>query len=1030
MPISFESIRCAGGGAFVGGWARAVPRAPPPSGEVPEVDISLLGDDGRVVVTIQGLRVQRVGSARAVANAEFYGVEWQPQPESGPAAEPEATASGEFRVVASSGHASGALVDRLRGLGCRATSLDPDVSSWTPAVRDGDTVVFVADEGVVGSGGGWPDLVAASVRNCDRVLAMLRALADDAASRGARLVVVTCGAQATTTGESPTLEHAPLWGLMRTVANEHAELRGRLIDLPATPNDDDIAALARELARGGGDEVALRDGARLVPRLRPLRAEAAAARVGATAPRAGRAYCVVASTPGILDGLVCRAVARRKPAAGEVEIEVDATGLNFMNVMSALGTYPGYPHGVGPLGIECAGRIAAIGEGVTGSRVGEPVFAIAIDSLASHVVVDARLVRPVPRGLTAEQAAAIPIAFATAHYALVHLGRLQRGERVLIHAAAGGVGLAAIQVARHLGAEVFATAGSPEKRALLTSVGVEHVMDSRSLSFRDELLARTGGEGVDVVLNSLAGDFVDAGLAVLRPYGRFVEIGKKDIYRNAPLGLLPFSRNLSYSALDLDRMIRERPARVGELFDEVLALLASGAYRPLPCTTIPVSRAADAFRDMAQGRHTGKLVLTHGDPELQLDEAAGSMATLTAGTVVITGGLGGLGLAVAGWLAERGATRLALVGRSPANESQRAALDALRARGVQLRRYQVDVSSAAAVRELLDDAERELGPISVVVHAAGVLDDALLSGQDAARFTRVMAPKFGGAWNLHVALESRPSAMLVLFSSVAALLGLAGQGNYAAANAGLDALAHTRRAGGAPAISIDWAPWSGIGMAAVGADRGERLEARGLASLSPAAGLAALERVLEAQPTQVAVMSLDMKVYTAAYPAAAHSALLAELSASGTATAPAADGPQGLKERLLAVEPGRRRLETVHAFLKEQVGKVLRQSAARLDVDKPFRTLGLDSLMGLELRNRLESATGLTLSATMVWNFPTISALARELAARLDVPLDAEGMAGKGAVSGSSSDEDLESVLAEIEQLSSDEASRRLARDR
>ncbi len=558
-------------------------------------------------------------------------------------------------------------------------------------------------------------------------------------------------------------------------------------------------------------------------------------------------------------------------------------------------------------------------------------------------------------------------------------------------------------------------------------------MDSRSLSFRDELLACTAGEGVDVVLNSLAGDFVAAGIAVLRPYGRFVEIGKKDIYRNAPLALLPFSRNLSYAALDLERMARERPERVGVLLDEVLALQASGAYRPLPSRAVPVSRMAEAFRDMAQGLHTGKLVLTHDDPALRLDESAGSVEALASGTVVITGGLGGLGLACAGWLVERGATRLVLTGRSAANDAQRAAVDALRRRGAKVLLRQADVAREADVRGLLDAAEHELGPISGVIHAAGVLDDALLPRQDAARFERVMGPKLGGAWHLHAALASRPDALLVLFSSVAALLGLAGQANYAAANAGLDALAQARRARGAPAIAIDWAPWSQVGMAAVGAERGGRLESRGLASIDPAAGMAAFERVLEARPAQVAVMNLDLPTYALTYPAAARSALLASF-ADATAAAPAATtSAQGIRERLLAAEPGRRRVEALQGFLREQVGKVLRQAAARLDVDKPFRTLGLDSLMGLELRNRLEATTGLTLSATMVWNYPTIAALAVELATRLGVPLEAEQRAAAPAAAqaapaadAAATDAELEAMLAEIEQLSSDEARQQL----
>ena len=243
-------------------------------------------------------------------------------------------------------------------------------------------------------------------------------------------------------------------------------------------------------------------------------------------------------------------------------------------------------------------------------------------------------------------------------------------------------------------------------------------------------MAATGGEGVDVVLNSLAGEFVPAGLAVLRSHGRFLEIGKQDIYRNAQIGLLPFQRNLAYFAIDLDRMIRERPNVVGELLDAVTERLARGVYSPLPTRTVPVARMAEAFRDMAQGRHVGKLVVTHDDAQLQLEDQTDRLHALTDGTCVITGGLGGLGLAVADWLVAHGAKRLVLAGRSPPNESQQVEVMRLRTRGVRVEVLQVDVTVAAQVQGLIEEAEGLLGPISAVIHAAGILDDATLRTQD------------------------------------------------------------------------------------------------------------------------------------------------------------------------------------------------------------------------------------------------------------------------------------------------------------
>lgn len=1046
VPVRVDTVT-AGDGPVVTGWASATRRAAGEPGFV-VVDIDVHADDGRCVARIGGLAFQRIGAAAASSGPGVHRLTWHRQAarESGsglgtPSAGARITPAVDrpWLIVADEVEYAEAIVAPLRARGQPVMMAGGDeivLPSENPVY---DAVIHAPGARLTGEAGN--DSFAPALDVCSSLLATIHALMGADSLRHPRLFVVTRGAQAVLAGEAPSLDHAPSWGLMRTLANEHAELRSRVIDLPRTPVAMDFEQLADELLHGDADQAALRSGQVLLPRLEP----SIGGQDGLPSqrrPRAERAYRAVASTPGILDGLVCRPATRRAPGAGEVEIEVAATGLNFLNVLSALGTYPGYVNGVGPLGLECAGRVSGVGSGVAELHPGDAVLAIARDCLASHVTVDARLAKRIPAALSMAQAAALPVVFATAHHALVDLARLQAGERVLIHAAAGGVGLAAIQIARRIGAEIYATAGSPEKRTLVASLGARHVMDSRSLAFRDELLAATGGEGVDVVLNSLAGEFVQASLDVLRPYGRFLEIGKRDIYQNSKIGLLPFSKSLSYFAIDLDRTIRERPGEISALLDEVTTRFGRGEYAALPLRSVPVSDMADAFRDMAQGRHIGKLVITHDDPALQLEDHRGTLADLVSGTCVITGGLGGLGLALAGWLVERGARRLVLLGRSASGADQRAAVDRLRACGATVVTLQVDVADQVALAEALDAAERDLGPTSGAVHAAGLLDDAMLPGQDAARFARAFAPKLNGAWNLQRYLQARPDAVLVLFSSVAALLGLPGQANYAAANAGLDALAHWRMVRGQRTISINWGPWGDIGLAAQSERRGARLESNGLASMSPAAALDAFGRALATSAPQLAVMTLDVEAFVGTYPPAARSALLGGLRSTETASGGAATDP-GLRERLLAVAPGRPRMELLREFIKEQVGRVLRQPAARITLDKPFRTLGLDSLMGLELRNRLEVGTQLTLPATLVWNYPTVAALAEDLASRLDLPSLKEptsaGGASRAAVAAPSADAtevggagetvevELEALLAEVESMTPEEAQRLLA---
>ena len=868
---------------------------------------------------------------------------------------------------------------------------------------------------------GAPDaLHAANEMGCLSALTLVQLAATAPSAQRRRLYLVTAGAQAVRDGERPAVAQAPLWGLGRVIANEHPELSCTLIDLSARPTAQEIAALARELgANSSEQQIALRGGERFVARL--VRAELAAEPIVTTAA-ADQQYRAYIATPGILDGLVLKCAPRAAPRPGEVEIEIAATGLNFMNVMSALGICPGYPDGVGPLGIECAGRITAVGDGVDGFIVGDEVMAVALDSLASHATADARLVRKLPAGLSLTEAASIPIAFLTASHALDDLARLERGERVLIHAATGGVGLAALQLARLAGAEIFATAGTDDKRAMLAGLGVKHVMDSRSLAFRDQIMERTRGAGVDVVLNSLSGDFIAAGLAVLAPYGRFVEIGKRDIYQNARIGLAPFQRSLSYFAVDLDRMSRERPAVLAKTFDHVTDLLARGAVAPLPVTAFPISQAADAFRCMAQAAHVGKIVITGHDAAARIvGEAPDRIGDIVAGTCVITGGLGDLGLAVAERLVARGARSLALIGRNAPAANRRDAIRALEAAGATVRVIAADVASKEQMQRTFANMAASLPAISAVFHAAGILDDGVLVQQTAQRFADVMAPKVSGAWNLCMLLADRPEVDLILFSSITSLLGLPGQGSYAAGNAFLDAVALYRTASGGRATSINWGPWRDIGLAAAQSVRGERLAAHGLGGLSPAPALDALERILARPLAEIAVVDADWAAYRSST-GSAKLPFLADLP--GGSAEPALPQQQTARDMILAAEPGALRRGAIEAVLKQQVARVLRQSASRIDAAKPFRNLGLDFLMGLELRNRLEAELSLSLPATIVWNYPTVTTLAAHLLAQFEPP-PIQAVAAQPEPPA----DDTEAILREIESLSPEEARRLLAAD-
>jgi acyl transferase domain-containing protein/NADPH:quinone reductase-like Zn-dependent oxidoreductase/SAM-dependent methyltransferase len=360
----------------------------------------------------------------------------------------------------------------------------------------------------------------------------------------------------------------------------------------------------------------------------------------ATRPEPEPNFCVEIESPGSLPTLGVRPDLRRAPEAGEVEIEVAAAGLNFIEVLYALGMLPEPAGGSVRFGLECAGRITAVGEGVTKFRAGDEVFGFAPGSFGRFVLADAAAIALKPEQFTSAQAATIPAAFTTAYYSLITRGQLRRGERALIHAASGGVGLAAVNVATWRGAEIFATAGTPAKRQYLRDLGIRHVFDSRSLDFAPQILEATQGKGVDVVLNSLGGEFIPASLSVLARYGRFLELGKRDIFRNSSLALAPFAKHLSFTAIDVGTDLPEFKL----VWRQVTQAVRRGVFRPLPAQEFPLARLSDAFEFMAQSRHIGKVLLSFADAGAvalkhgrrggrPLEDVLGRGATLVSGTM-------------------------------------------------------------------------------------------------------------------------------------------------------------------------------------------------------------------------------------------------------------------------------------------------------------------------------------------------------------------------------------------------------------
>jgi len=793
---------------------------------------------------------------------------------------------------------------------------------------------------------------------------------------------------------------------------EHPELGCVRVDLDPAGGDEGVKVLLEEiLAPDEEDQVAYRGGQRHVVRLVRRRSRNPMLGEQLPAPKE-QPYHLVISTRGILENLVLEPARRRAPGPGEVEIQVWATGVNFRDVLNALGLYPG---DAGPLGLECAGEVIAVGEGVEGFKPGEAVVALAPGCFSSFATTSAAYVVRKPESLAFEQAAAIPVAFLTAYYGLHKFAKMSRGERVLIHAAAGGVGMAALQLAQRCGAEVLATA-STGKWAVLESLGVKHVMNSRTLDFAEEVMHLTGGRGVNVILNSLAEEFIPKSLSVLAANGRFVEIGKRGIWEQERVAQL--RRDVSYYVLDLAETSRREPALIQSMLRELMEGFAEGTLKPLPQRVFPIQEAVSAFRHMAQAKHTGKIVLSQqarvaGTPP-QVLEIRGD------GTYLITGGLGALGLQVAQWIVDQGARHVVLMGRGAASDTAGKALRKLEEGGAEVVVAQGDVTREEDIARVVNSLATRLPPLRGVIHAAGVLDDGVLGQQDWSRFAKVMAPKVEGSWNLHRLTRDWPLDFFVFFSSSASLLGSPGQGNYAAANAFMDALAHHRRAQGLTALSINWGPWDEAGMAAtVGRGVQRRWASQGVGMIEPEQGLRVLQQLLlqERAPAQVGVLPIQWGKFLGAFPANRPPRLLSEFVREVKRDSGVAQAGDSEILRRLGQARNEERLNLLICYLKGEVERVLAfDEGIRIEPEDRLFELGLDSLMAVELQNRLQASLKCTLSSTLFFEYPTLAAVAEHL---IRESLS-QGSPAEVQPKSAKADQDVDEMLAEIEKLPED----------
>jgi acyl transferase domain-containing protein/NADPH:quinone reductase-like Zn-dependent oxidoreductase/NADP-dependent 3-hydroxy acid dehydrogenase YdfG/acyl carrier protein len=797
--------------------------------------------------------------------------------------------------------------------------------------------------------------------SCIGLLHLNQALAAGDWTSPPTLWLVSRGARAVADGEVASIVQSPLLGMGRVLVSERTGLQTRMVDLGAASEAEEIAALRREiLSQGQEDEVALRGRERYVNRLLHL-----SELPGKAVTEMPYALC---KTPHpALDGFTFHEVARRPPGFAEVEVRVVATALNFKDVMQATGNLPprfktedGLRTG---FGLECSGVVVAVGEGVDHLRVGDEVFGIVRNGFSKYTTTDARVLVRKPAHIGFEEAATIPTSFITAHYALTKLADVQPGERVLIHTATGGLGLAALQIAQDLGAVVLATAGSDEKRDYLRAMGVDYVGNSRSLAFVDEIQDRYGAEAVDVVINTLPGAAVAKGVSLLKPItGRFIELS--NVHSDLSLELAPFRQGISFFGFDLLDLSEQDPAFVGAILQEIAARLDDDgdALRPIPHRVFPAADVASAFRLMKDARHIGKVVLAMDEPGVVAVPNSSALSLRPDRTYLLAGGLGGFGLATAQWMADGGARHFVLVGRSgAASEEAQRGVEALRAAGARVTVEAADITDREQLGQIVERIEAGEAPLAGVVHAAMVLRDGMIENMTAEDMKEVLNPKILGAWNLHSLTEHLELDFFVSYSSFASYLGAIGQANYTAANAFLDALGQYQRGRGIPGISISWGNIGEVGYVAQHAEINSYFLRQGVEPIHPSQAWKVITYGTDRGLSNIAVMAVNWGKL------ARYMTAIVSSPRFGVVLDGIEDHLDGLSDAeqegggLALPECPEERQEVVIESLKKVVSNILGLAPEELEISRPLDQLGLDSLMAVELAIGIEQVTSIEL---------------------------------------------------------------------
>lgn len=807
------------------------------------------------------------------------------------------------------------------------------------------------------------DIVKIQEKHLYNLLSIVQTIAKTGAIQLKNFITFTKGVYSISSNALiPQLPYSPFVGLGKVIAQEYPDFHYRHVDMDPLSGIENTEVLFQELiAKDSEDQVAYRQSQRYVCRLKPAQRTDFSAEIPAS-----DAYQLTTNNRG---SLVLKDFNRRMPNENEVEVKIHANGLNFRDVLINLGEYPDK---TGKLGLEAAGVVTNIGKGVNRFKKGDEVVVWAEGIFGNYCTVDTIWVAHKPKRLSFAEAATIPTVFLTAYYALHHLAKISKGDHVLIHSGAGGIGSAAIQLALMAGATVYATA-SPSKWKYVKSLGVKHVFNSRDLNFADDIMALTEGKGVDIVLNSLSGDYISTSFSILKEKGRFIEIGSRGIWDQKKVSTL--GKEVFYYPLNLLHAAKENKKEFQSNFETIIELFNSGKLKPPLLKAYPIQQADQAFGFMLNARHIGKLAVIH--EYIHKDE----FRLYPEACYLITGGFGGIGMELADWLSDRGAGHIVLMDRMAPSDKAQKRIKQIKSKGVEIHVLKADVTSKDAIQQALEDLKRISLPLRGIIHTAGLTDDGMIIHQTKAQFDKVLAPKVQGSWFLHELTKSMHLDFFVMFSSVVSLFGMSGLSNYAAANSFLDGLSEYRRFQGLPAVSINWGPWNAGMTSALGTEGRKKWKSLGFEFLEISEAISVLEYILKTGGYHhVAVLPIQWDKFLSQYPDAQVPSLLKDINENlYDAERRGIKKEDSLFLRELKDAPVDKRAALLSGHIWTNLQQVLGETSSKIDNQRSFTELGINSLTAVVLKDKLQQNLNLTLPATLLFNYTTIDSLTEYL---------------------------------------------------